>query len=131
MNTFEIYFSDLNDNAKARLLQAVGAKRAADMNWLVPIATYDFEEDEEVKKRTEKVKEIAFDYAKNHLGEEMDYWVGMYTLIRISPSCDITYGYCVELYEYGYGSNGDGLVDALTETKETLADGIEYLLALV
>ena len=27
MNTFEIYFSDLNDNAKARLLQAVGAKR--------------------------------------------------------------------------------------------------------
>ena len=47
MNTFEIYFSDLNDNAKARLLQAVGAKRAADMNWLVPIATYDFEEDEE------------------------------------------------------------------------------------
>lgn len=129
MQTFEIYFSDLNDEAKARLLQAVGAKTAADMNWdmdLVPIATYEFEEDE---KRMKKAKEIAFDYEKYHLGEEMDYWVGIHTMIRISLSHDITYGYCVELYEYG--PKCDGLVDTLTETKETLADGIEYLLALV
>jgi len=131
MQTFEIYYSDLNEDAKVRLLQAVGAETAADMNWdmdLVPIATYDFEEDEKV---TKKAKEISLDYEKYHLGEEMDYWIGMYTMIRISQSYDITHGYCVELYEYGYGSNGDGLVDVLTETKETLANGVEYLLGLV
>jgi len=46
MKTFEIYFSDLNEEAQKRLLEAVGAKTAADMNWdidMCPIAMYDFE----------------------------------------------------------------------------------------
>ncbi len=50
MNTFEIYFSDLNEDAQRRLLEAVGAKTAADMNWdidICPIATYDFETETE------------------------------------------------------------------------------------
>ena len=47
MKTFEIYFSDLNEDAQDRLLKAVGAERASDMNWnmdICPIAMYDFEE---------------------------------------------------------------------------------------
>ena len=46
MKTFEIYFSDLNENAQKRLLETVGAETAADMNWdmdICPIAMYDFE----------------------------------------------------------------------------------------
>lgn len=46
MQTFEIYFSDLNEDAQKRLLEAVGAKSASDMNWdidMCPIAIYDFE----------------------------------------------------------------------------------------
>ena len=46
MNTFEIYFSDLNEDTQKRLLKAVGAEKAADMNWdvdICPIAMYDFE----------------------------------------------------------------------------------------
>ena len=46
METFEIYFSDLNEDAQKRLLDAVGAESAADMNWdmdIIPIAQYDFE----------------------------------------------------------------------------------------
>ena len=46
MNEFEIYFSDLNEDAQQRLLEAVGAKTAADMNWDMnwcPIAIYEFE----------------------------------------------------------------------------------------
>lgn len=46
MNTFEIYFSDLNEDAQKRLLEAVGAETAADMNQdidMCPIAMYDFE----------------------------------------------------------------------------------------
>lgn len=49
MTTFEIYFSDLNEDAQKRLLELVGAESAKDMNWdidLIPIATVDFEEDE-------------------------------------------------------------------------------------
>ena len=48
MGTFEIYFSDLNEDAQKRLLEAVGAKDASDMNWdmdICPIAMYDFEEE--------------------------------------------------------------------------------------
>lgn len=47
MKTFEIYFSDLNENAQNRLLEAVGADTPKDMNWdmdICPIAMYDFEE---------------------------------------------------------------------------------------
>ena len=50
MNTFEIYFSDLNEDAQRRLLEAVGAETAADMNWdidMCPIAMYDFETETE------------------------------------------------------------------------------------
>ena len=46
METFEIYFSDLNEDAQKRLLDAAGAESAADMNWdmdIIPIAQYDFE----------------------------------------------------------------------------------------
>ena len=55
MKTFEIYFSDLNEDAQKRLLDAAGAESAADMNLdmdTIPIAWFDFEEidkyDEEV-----------------------------------------------------------------------------------
>ena len=50
MKTFEIYFSDLNEDAQKRLLEAVGAETAADMNWdtdICPIAMYDFETETE------------------------------------------------------------------------------------
>ena len=52
MKSFEIYFSDLNEDAKQRLLDFVGAKDASDMNWdidMCPIAIYDveFEDDSE------------------------------------------------------------------------------------
>lgn len=46
MESFEIYFSDLNEDAQKRLLDAVGAESAADMNWdmdIIPIAQYNFE----------------------------------------------------------------------------------------
>ena len=42
---FEIYFSDLNEDAQARLLEVVGVETPADMNWdidMVPIAMYCF-----------------------------------------------------------------------------------------
>lgn len=48
MKTFEIYFSDLNEDAQDRLLKAVGAESPVEMNWdmdICPIAMYDFEED--------------------------------------------------------------------------------------
>ena len=47
MESFEIYFSDLNEDAQKRLLEAVHAKTAADMNWdmdIIPIAVYEIEE---------------------------------------------------------------------------------------
>lgn len=50
MKTFEIYFSDLNEDAQKRLLKAVGAETATDMNWdidICPIAMYDFETETE------------------------------------------------------------------------------------
>lgn len=42
---FNIYFSDLNEDAQERLLKAVGAKTASEMNWdmdILPVATYCF-----------------------------------------------------------------------------------------
>lgn len=49
METFEIYFSDLNEDAQKRLLEFVGAKTAADMNWdmdILPVATFEKSEEE-------------------------------------------------------------------------------------
>ena len=49
MKSFEIYFSDLNDDAQKRLLEAVNVKEPADMNWdmdILPIAIFDIEEEE-------------------------------------------------------------------------------------
>ena len=49
MNTVEIYFSDLNEDAQKRMLEAVGAETASDMNWdmdIIPIATFEVEEEE-------------------------------------------------------------------------------------
>lgn len=48
MKAFEIYFSDLNDDAKKRLLDAVKVKDISDTNFnanVYPVATYVFEED--------------------------------------------------------------------------------------
>ena len=50
MNTFEIYFNDLNEDAQKRLLEAVGAETPTDMNWdmnICPIAMYDYETESE------------------------------------------------------------------------------------
>lgn len=47
MKTFEIYFSDLNEDAQKRLLDAVGAESAADTYWgldIIPVAQHEFEE---------------------------------------------------------------------------------------
>ena len=47
MDTFEIYFSDLNEDAQKRLLDAVGVESPKEMNWdmdILPIAVYEFEE---------------------------------------------------------------------------------------
>ena len=49
MKSFEIYFSDLNENAQRDLLELVGAKGPAEMNWdldILPIAVVDFEEED-------------------------------------------------------------------------------------
>lgn len=45
---FNIYFSDLNEDAQERLLEMVGAESPEEMNWdmdIVPIATYGTEVD--------------------------------------------------------------------------------------
>lgn len=49
MVTIEIYFSDLKEDAQQRILKAVNAKSAKEMNWdidIIPIASIDFEEKE-------------------------------------------------------------------------------------
>lgn len=46
---FSIYFNDLNDDAKERLLKAVGASSASEMNWdidMCPLAMYPIPIDE-------------------------------------------------------------------------------------
>ena len=49
MPTFEIYYSDLNEAAQKRLLEAVNVESASDMNWdcdILPIALFEFEKEE-------------------------------------------------------------------------------------
>ena len=44
---FEIYFSDLNEEAQKRLLEAVGVTDPAEMNWdidILPLADYPIPE---------------------------------------------------------------------------------------
>lgn len=44
--SFDIYFSDLSDDAKTRLLKAVGASSAEEMNWdmdIIPLVSYEYE----------------------------------------------------------------------------------------
>ena len=48
MNTFKIFYSDLNEDAKKRLLEAVGVSDPKEMNWdmdILPLAEYPVEED--------------------------------------------------------------------------------------
>ena len=48
--SIDIFFNDLNDKAKAELLDAVRAKDAKEMNWdidILPLATLDFEMEDE------------------------------------------------------------------------------------
>ena len=47
MNEFEIYFSDLNEDAQERILEATGVTDPRELNWdidIVPLAVYYFEE---------------------------------------------------------------------------------------
>lgn len=49
MKSFEIYFSDLNEEAQEALLELVGAADPSEMNWdldIVPLAIVDFEDEE-------------------------------------------------------------------------------------
>ena len=48
MKTIDIYFSDLTQEKQVEMLKAVGANNPSEMNWdmdILPIATFDFEED--------------------------------------------------------------------------------------
>ena len=43
MSDFSIYFSDLNEEAKLRLMEAVGIQDPGEMNWdidVLPLASY-------------------------------------------------------------------------------------------
>ena len=43
---FEIYFDDLNDDAKKRLCESIGIDVNADYNWdISPLAIFDMEEE--------------------------------------------------------------------------------------
>ena len=47
MHTFNIFFSDLTEEAQKRLMEIVGIKDPKEMNWdmdILPIATMDVEE---------------------------------------------------------------------------------------
>lgn len=47
MHTFNIFFSDLTEEAQKRLMEVVGIKDPKEMNWdmdILPIATMDVEE---------------------------------------------------------------------------------------
>ena len=53
---FNLYFSDLNHDAQARLLAAVGEKDPKEMNWdmdIFPIAVYCFEKDPDEEELTD------------------------------------------------------------------------------
>lgn len=44
--TFELYFSDLNENAQQEILEKAGVKKPEDMNWDVfPITVITFSDD--------------------------------------------------------------------------------------
>lgn len=46
---FEIYFSDLNEDAQQRLMEAVNITDPKEMNWdmdWLPLAIYEFEDDD-------------------------------------------------------------------------------------
>lgn len=46
MQTFKIYFSDLNEEAQKRLMEAVKISSPSEMNWdldIYPLAEYNFE----------------------------------------------------------------------------------------
>lgn len=50
MNEFEIYFSDLNEDAQQRLMEMVGITDPKEMNWdidISPLAIFEFYGDEE------------------------------------------------------------------------------------
>lgn len=49
MITFEIYFSDLNEDAQKELMELVGIKDPSEMNWdidMSPICILEIEEEE-------------------------------------------------------------------------------------
>ena len=47
-NTFELFITDLTQEAQAELLKKAGIKDASEMNWEVfPITTIDFEVDDD------------------------------------------------------------------------------------
>lgn len=49
LKTFEIYFNDLNEDAKKELLEMIGVDDPKEMNWdinICPIAIYDVEVDD-------------------------------------------------------------------------------------
>ncbi len=46
---FDIYFSDLNEDAQKRLLDAVKAEKPSDMNWdmdIFPLFTFTFSDED-------------------------------------------------------------------------------------
>lgn len=46
--TFELYFSDLTEEAQQEILEKAGVKKPEDMNWDVfPITTIEFENGED------------------------------------------------------------------------------------
>ena len=52
MPDFNIYFSDLNEDAQKRLLAAVGANDPQEMNWdmdILPLASYPLSDGDEEK----------------------------------------------------------------------------------
>lgn len=53
MKEFEIYFSDLNEEAQQALLDLVGASEASDMNWdmdILPLAVLNFEDSDDLEE---------------------------------------------------------------------------------
>lgn len=50
MKQFEIFFSDLNEQAQKKLLEVVGASDPKEMNWdidIIPLAVYEFEDEDD------------------------------------------------------------------------------------
>lgn len=56
MDYFEIYFSDLNEEAQKELLKAIGCEDPTEMNWdldILPIAYYPLPDDEDDENEDE------------------------------------------------------------------------------